>query len=74
MAVGYFETARVIAAWCELREDFRHFRTDHIVEARFLEARHPCRPASLRAAWRKRFEDLRLRQAKAAPLKDWVRG
>jgi predicted DNA-binding transcriptional regulator YafY len=74
VAVGYFETVRVIAAWCELRGDFRHFRTDRIVAATFLDERHPRRPAALRAAWRKSFEDLRRTQAEAAPLKEWVRG
>jgi predicted DNA-binding transcriptional regulator YafY len=57
VAVGYFEATRIIAAWCELREDFRHFRTDRIVEARFLDERHPRRPAALRAAWRKSMAD-----------------
>ncbi len=74
VAVGYFETVRVIAAWCELREDFRHFRTDRIVAARFLDARHPRRPAALRAAWRKRFEDLGRTQTDDEPLRERVRG
>lgn len=29
-ALGFFERVRVVAAWCELRQDFRHFRTDRI--------------------------------------------
>ena len=28
--VGFFEAAEVVAAWCELRQDFRHFRLDRI--------------------------------------------
>ncbi|MBO0902400.1 helix-turn-helix transcriptional regulator [Jiella sonneratiae] len=28
--VGFFDTAEVVAAWCELRQDFRHFRLDRI--------------------------------------------
>ena len=50
--VGYRETSRVLAAWCELRSDFRMFRTDRVVEARFLEERYPARPSALRAQWR----------------------
>lgn len=50
--IGYFEAARMLAAWCELREDFRHFRADRILAAEFLEARYPARPAELRARWR----------------------
>ncbi|ASK27888.1 transcriptional regulator [Neisseria chenwenguii] len=30
VALGYFENARLLAAWCTLRQDFRHFRTDRI--------------------------------------------
>ena len=52
IAVGYFEAVRLIAAWCELRQDFRHFRTDRVVEAEFLEDRYPERRAILHAAWR----------------------
>src|SRR5690349_5217813 len=32
VAVGYYETVRIIAAWCELRQDFRHFRTDRVTD------------------------------------------
>ena len=34
IAIGFFERTRVIAAWCELRADFRHFRTDRIAALR----------------------------------------
>lgn len=30
VALGYFEDTRLLAAWCTLREDFRHFRADRI--------------------------------------------
>jgi len=53
VAVGYLETARIIVAWCELRLDFRHFRTDRVVGATFLEERYPERPAVLRTRWRR---------------------
>jgi len=51
--LGYLETTRILAAWCELREDFRHFRTDRVEAAEFLEERYPERPAVLRAKWLK---------------------
>ena len=35
--VGYAETVRLLAAWCELRQAFRHFRTDRIAGAEFLK-------------------------------------
>jgi len=53
VAIGFHDAVRLIAAWCELREDFRHFRTDRVAEASFLEERYPARPAVLRSAWRK---------------------
>ena len=52
-AVGYHETVRLLIAWCELRTDFRSFRTDRVTAAEFLEARYPERPATLRARWRR---------------------
>jgi predicted DNA-binding transcriptional regulator YafY len=52
-AVGYHETVRLMITWCELRRDFRSFRTDRVTAAEFLEDRYPERPATLRARWRK---------------------
>lgn len=49
--VGYFETIRLLVAWCELREDFRSFRTDRVVDAEFLEDRHGQRVAALWSRW-----------------------
>jgi predicted DNA-binding transcriptional regulator YafY len=51
--VGYFEKSRVLAAWCELRHDFRHFRADRILGAEFLEERHGVRRALLKAQWKR---------------------
>jgi predicted DNA-binding transcriptional regulator YafY len=53
IAVAYFDTVRLMVAWCELRKGFRHFRTDRVAAAEFLDERYPERPAKLRAAWRK---------------------
>ena len=51
--VGYFETTRLLLAWCELRHDFRTFRTDRVLAAEFLDEPYPERPARLRAQWTK---------------------
>ena len=51
-AMGYFEEARVLAAWCETRKDFRHFRTDRILEAAELGERYPRRRQVLLREWR----------------------
>ena len=53
IAVSYWETVRVIVAWCELRQGFRHFRTDRVAAAEFLDARYPTPRVKLRDAWRK---------------------
>ena len=53
IAVGYHDTVRIVIAWCELRRDFRHFRTDRIVGADFIGERYPERPAALRSKWRR---------------------
>jgi predicted DNA-binding transcriptional regulator YafY len=53
VAIGYHETVRMLAGWCELRRDFRHFRTDRVVLADFRDERYPERPAALKAKWRK---------------------
>jgi predicted DNA-binding transcriptional regulator YafY len=50
-AVGYLETTRLLLAWCELRGDFRSFRTDRVLAADFLEEAYPEQPARLRAQW-----------------------
>jgi predicted DNA-binding transcriptional regulator YafY len=42
----------VLAAWCELRQDFRHFRTDRIVRLRATEKRYPRRRRALMQEWR----------------------
>jgi predicted DNA-binding transcriptional regulator YafY len=59
VTLGYLETVRILAAWCELRQDFRHFRTDRVITAAFLEERYPARPAALRAKWLKTLLDRR---------------
>ena len=68
-AVGYYETTRLIVAWCELRQDFRSFRTDRVSAAEFSEERYPDRPASLRARWRRRREEDYERMMKSRPAR-----
>ena len=53
IAVGYLEAVRLLSAWCELREDFRSFRTDRVVEAAYLDEKYPERREVLRSKWRK---------------------
>ena len=50
--VGYFDEARVVMAWCELRQGFRHFRADRIASCRPLETRYPLSRRRLLKDWR----------------------
>ena len=51
--LGFLDDTRMLAAWCELRQDFRHFRADRIATATFLEDRHGVRPGTLRQRWKR---------------------
>lgn len=51
-AIGYFEHVRVVIAWCELRQDFRHFRTDRMSELSETGERYPRRRHALLKLWR----------------------
>jgi len=54
--VGYAENVRLLAAWCELRQGFRHFRTDRVVAAEFLEEPSGWPAKELRARWRQHMD------------------
>ena len=52
--IGFFEKVRVVAAWCEIRQDFRSFRVDRIASLTVSEERYPRRRAVLLEEWRER--------------------
>lgn len=52
--IGFFEKVRVVAAWCEMRQDFRSFRVDRITSLTVSEERYPRRRAILLKEWRER--------------------
>jgi len=51
-ALGFFDRARVVVAWCELRHAFRHFRTDRIAALTATGSRYPRRRQALLKEWR----------------------
>ena len=51
-ALAYFDRVRVVAGWCELRRDIRHFRVDRIVALNVSEERYPRRRHALLKEWR----------------------
>jgi len=51
-ALGFFDRVRVMVAWCELRQSFRHFRTDRILALTASETRYPRRRQAMLKEWR----------------------
>lgn len=51
-ALAFFEGARVLAAWCELRGAIRHFRIDRIASAQSHGERYPAQRRDLLKRWR----------------------
>ena len=51
LAVIYYVAVTVIAGWCELRRDFRHFRADRITDLDELDDRFTGEGNALRQAW-----------------------
>jgi predicted DNA-binding transcriptional regulator YafY len=63
IGIAFAETMRVIAAWCELRQDFRAFRTDRIQQAELLADRYPGQRRELYKQWRAQVAEERARAA-----------
>ena len=52
IALGFFDRYRMVAAWCELRQGYRHFRTDRITALTLTDKRYPRRRQALLKEWR----------------------
>lgn len=50
--LAFYDRVRVIAAWCELRKGYRHFRTDRITAIDVTSVRYPRRRAAMLKEWR----------------------
>lgn len=53
IALAFFEGKRLLAAWCEMRNGFRHFRSDRITTLHVTHDRYPTRRAVLVKNWRR---------------------
>ena len=53
IALAFYERKQTVAAWCELRSAFRHFRIDRITALAATSERYPRRRADLVKAWRR---------------------
>jgi predicted DNA-binding transcriptional regulator YafY len=59
IAIVYFDDVRLLAAWCEYRSAFRHFRVDRLHLKTVSEERYPGRRQSLVNQWRQQDRDWR---------------
>jgi predicted DNA-binding transcriptional regulator YafY len=55
--LGYAETGRLLVAWCELRQSFRHFRTGRVIDFEVLDETNGLRPGELRRRWQRWREE-----------------
>ena len=51
-ALAFYDRVRVVVAWCELRDGYRHFRTDRIKALKATSKRYPRRRLALLKEWR----------------------
>jgi predicted DNA-binding transcriptional regulator YafY len=59
IVIVYFDNVRLLAAWCERRSDFRHFRVDRLHVKAVSEERYPGRRQSIVTRWRQQDRDWR---------------
>ncbi|TCN83616.1 helix-turn-helix transcriptional regulator [Shewanella fodinae] len=53
IALAYMDSCWLLVGWCEMRNDFRHFRTDRILDFSPMDARYDERRSVLLNRWRK---------------------
>jgi predicted DNA-binding transcriptional regulator YafY len=63
IGIAYFDAQRLVIGWCELRKDFRSFRTDRMVEAKVTTEKYQER----RKVLLKRWHELRAREGLLMP-------
>ena len=54
-ALAYYVEATLVSAWCELRDDFRHFRADRVQSFAVLDEGFPVPGHVLTENWLRRF-------------------
>ncbi|WP_281929996.1 helix-turn-helix transcriptional regulator [Roseibium album] len=51
LLIAFLDRSRYLVAWCETREDFRHFKTDRVQELKVLGGKYPGRRTVLIRDW-----------------------
>jgi len=54
----YYADNTMLAAWCELRNDFRHFRLDRMLECTAITEQFTGKGAALRATWQAELKSI----------------
>lgn len=54
LALSFFESVQILVAWCEMRQDFRHFRLDRMSMLTVLDLGYVPRRRKLVGDWKKR--------------------
>lgn len=52
IALAFFDRVRIVVSWCEMREGYRHFRTDGIRRLAISGERYPRRRQAMLREWR----------------------
>lgn len=59
LLIGYADAVRLLAAWCELRQEFRHFRMDRITDATFIGEPYGVPRRTLMGRWKQYMKQSR---------------
>jgi predicted DNA-binding transcriptional regulator YafY len=51
IAMAYYVDVTLVGAWCELRNDFRHFRVDRVATSHVLDEQFAADSGRLTAEW-----------------------
>jgi len=51
--IGYFTDERILVAWCEKDNDYRHFKTDRIISLKVLDEHYLLSKDSLFRGWQR---------------------
>ncbi len=51
LLIAFLDRTRYLVAWCETKEDYRHFKTERVQELKVLAEKYPGRRTALLKGW-----------------------
>ena len=51
LLIAFLDRTKYLVGWCETKEDYRHFKTERVVELRVLGKKYPGRRTALLKGW-----------------------